>query len=73
MQEVSLGCRGWPKKLKLAMEEGAGASSAVEDGFSSPNNSCSVVVDDGLSNLGFDNDGDKEQNPIARIFGQEWV
>ena len=73
MQEVSLGCRGWLKKLKLAMAEGAGASSAVEDGFSSPDSSRSVVVDDGLSNLGFDNDDDKEQNPVARIFGQECV
>ena len=56
----SSGHGGWPKKSKLAVEEGA--AMAIEDGFNKANGSCSDTVDVGLGYFGSDGDGDEEQN-----------
>ena len=75
MQDASSGYKGWPKKSKLGVEEGAVVGSVAEDSFSSLSRYRSDVVGDILGGFSSnvdgnilgcfnsDVDGDEEQKP----------
>ena len=63
MQEASSGNRGWLKKSKHAVEEGAAVGSTAEDDCHKADDSCSDSVNDDLSGFGSDVDGNEEHNP----------